>query len=271
MHSQASLKEAGFPPFSIRIGSVSLILAEQESAIRQPGRFIYVAQGGVWVRVGRQAYCLSKQWGIWLPPGVVCLGYPVMDAVLIEVAAVEGPGTDLSSEVTVLRSSASLCAMLNELQNELKSELKASEEATLVDQDIATPLAAALAAAPVVPDALVINLPAYDSRLCKVCETVLRNPNKDGQLEKAAAVLEVTVRTLGRIFRDELGTSAARWRRNVQIAAAFCALDNGTSVAEVAARLGYGASAFSTFFRSKLGYSPRQQKLRGVERDDSES
>jgi AraC-like DNA-binding protein len=259
MQTQASFEEAEFSPFSIRTGAVSLILGEPDSATRYPGRFIYVAQGGVWVRVGRHAYCLSKQWGIWLPPGVVCLAFPVMDTVLIEVAAPDGGGADLSSEVTVLRSSAALCSTLN--------KMKGGEEATLADHDIATPLAAAIAAAPVVPDALVINLPAYDSRLCKVCEAVLRNPNKDGQLEKAAAVLEVTVRTLGRIFRDELGTSAARWRRNVQIAAAFCALDNGTSVAEVAARLGYGASAFSTFFRSKLGYSPRQQKLRGVEND----
>jgi transcriptional regulator GlxA family with amidase domain len=179
--------------------------------------------------------------------------------VLIEVAATDGGGADLSSEVTVLRSSAALCSTL--------TKMKGGEEATLADPDIAAPLAAAIATAPAVPDALVVNLPAFDSRLCKVCEAVLRNPNKDGQLEKAAAVLEVTVRTLGRIFRDELGTSAARWRRNVQIAAAFCALDNGTSVADVAARLGYGASAFSTFFRSKLGYSPRQQKLRGVEKD----
>jgi AraC-like DNA-binding protein len=260
MSSPVPFDEAASRPFSIRTGSVSVILGEQDSAIRHAGRFIYVSQGGVWVRVGRHAYCLSKQWGIWLPPGVVCLGYPVMEAELIEVAATEGQGADLSSEVTVLRGSTALCAML--------TKVKGSEEATPADHDIAAPLAAAIAAAPEVPDALVVRLPAYDSRLCKVCEAVLRNPNKDGQLEKAAAALEVTVRTLARIFRDELGTSAARWRRNVQIAAAFCALDNGTSVSEVAARLGYGASAFSTFFRSRLGYSPREQRLRGVESDE---
>jgi transcriptional regulator GlxA family with amidase domain len=183
-----------------------------------------------------------------------------MEAELIEVAATDGQSANLSSEVTVLRSSTELCARL--------TRLKGSGEAAPVDHDIAAPLAAAIAAAPEVPDALVVRLPAYDSRLCRVCEAVLRNPNKDGQLEKAAAALEVTVRTLARIFRDELGTSAARWRRNVQIAAAFCALDNGTSVSEVATRLGYGASAFSTFFRSRLGYSPREQKLRSVENDE---
>jgi len=260
MQFPAPFDETASRPFSIRTGSVLLILGEQDSAIRHGGRFIYVSQGGVWVRVGRHAYCLSRQWGIWLPPGVVCLGYPVMEAELIEVVATDEQSANLSSEVTILRSSTELCARL--------TRLKGSEEAAPADHDIATPLAAAIAAAPEVPDALVVRLPAYDSRLCRVCEAVLRNPNKDGQLEKAAAALGVTVRTLARIFRDELGTSAARWRRNVQIAAAFCALDNGTSVSEVAARLGYGASAFSTFFRSRLGYSPREQKLRSVENDE---
>lgn len=260
MQSPASFDEAPSQPLSIRTGSVSIILGEDERAISRAGRFIYVLQGGVWVRVGRQAYCVSRQLGIWLPPGAICMGYPVMDTVLIEVTGHDGHDAARSPEVAVLQSAA-LSAVLNTVCTNAKGQ----EEAILADHDLATPLAAAIAAAPEVPDALVVRLPAFDSRLGKVCEAVLRNPNKDGQLEKAAAALGVTVRTLARIFKDELGTSAARWRRDVQIAAAFCALDNGTSVAEVAARLGYGASAFSTFFRSRLGYSPREQKQRGVE------
>lgn len=260
MQSSASFDDAPSQPFSIRIGSVSTILGEDERAIRRAGRFIYVLQGGVWVRVGRHAYCVSRQWGIWLPPAAICVGYPVMDTVLIEVAGHDGHNAGLSPEVTVLQSTTLSVALNTALAN-----VKRHGEAILADHDVATPLAAAIAAAQAVPDALVVRSPAFDSRLGKVCEAVLQNPNKDGQLEKAAAALEVTVRTLARIFRDELGTSAARWRRDVQIAAAFCALDNGTSVSEVAARLGYGASAFSTFFRSRLGYSPREQKQRGVE------
>ena len=144
-----------------------------------------------------------------------------------------------------------VCAAFARLQNR--------EERAAVESRADTYIASAISKVCDIPRALTVRMPPYGSRLTDVCESVLQNPDKDRQLDRAADALRVTVRTLGRLFQEELGTSAARWRRDVQIATACCALDNGTPVSEVAKKLGYGHGAFSTLFRSRLGYSPREQ------------
>jgi AraC-like DNA-binding protein len=240
-------------PLSVRSGSVASIFGEQGSEIRSAGRFVFVSQGGVWVRVGRCAYGISRHCGIWLPPAVVCFAYPMIDASLVELAVPTALSRVLPSTVRVPRCPQSFCAALG--------ETRASERHRAPERSLESQLVSAITDALAVPDRLVVAMPSYGSRLAVVCEAVLRNPNKVGQLDRAAAALGVSVRTLGRLFREELGTSAANWRRDVQIAMACSALENGIPAAEVAAMLGYRAGAFSTFFRSRLGYSPREQAL----------
>jgi AraC-like DNA-binding protein len=238
---------------SVRSGAVSGIFGEQGSEIRSAGRFVFVSRGGVWVRVGRSAYCVSRHWGIWLPPAVVCFAYPMVDSSLVELAVPNTLSRVLPSSVCVPRCQPRFCATLG--------EAGAREAHMASGRELEFQLVSAITDAPALPDRLVVTMPSHGSRLAVVCEAVLRNPSKDGQLDNAAAALGVCVRTLGRLFKEELGTSAANWRRDVQIAMACCALDNGIRASEVAAMLGYGAGAFSTFFRSRLGYSPRERGL----------
>jgi AraC-like DNA-binding protein len=238
---------------SVRNGSVSSIFGEQGSEIRDAGRFVFVSQGGMWVRVGRCAYGVSRHWGIWLPPAVVCFAYPMIDSSLVELTVPNTLSRLLPSSVCVPRCQQSFCATLGEAQ--------AREKHKASDRDLESQLVSAITDVLDIPELLVVGMPSSGSRLAVVCEALLRNPSKEGQLDKAAAALGVCVRTLGRLFKEELGTSAANWRRSVQIAMACCALDNGIPACEVAAMLGYGAGAFSTFFRSRLGYSPREQAL----------
>jgi AraC-like DNA-binding protein len=237
---------------SVRNGSVPGIFGEQGSEIRSAGRFVFVSRGGMWVRVGRCAYGVSRHSGIWLPPAVVCFAYPMIDSSLVELAVPNTLSSFLPTTVCVPRCRQSLCAMLK--------EAGAREKLKAADLDLESQLVSAITEASI-PDLLVVTMPSYGSRLALVCEAVLRNPSKEGQLDNAAAALGVSIRTLGRLFKDELGTSAANWRRSVQIAMACCALDNGIPASEVAIMLGYGAGAFSTFFRSRLGYSPRERAM----------
>jgi AraC-like DNA-binding protein len=237
----------------VRNGSISSIFVERGSETRSAGRFVFVSQGGMWVRVGRCAYSVSRHWGIWLPPAVVCFVYPMIDASLIELAVPHAVSRLLPTTVCVPCCSPGLIATLG------KSKERGEHDAC--DQELECQLISESMHTQTIPERLVVTMPSYGSRLAVVCEAVLRNPTKEGQLDKAAAALGVSVRTLGRLFRDELGTSAANWRRSVQIAIACCALENGISASEVAAMLGYGAGSFSTFFRSHMGYSPREQAL----------
>ncbi|MCP3712207.1 helix-turn-helix domain-containing protein [Paraburkholderia sp. CNPSo 3274] len=238
---------------SVRNGSVAGIFGEQGSEIRSAGRYVFVSQGGVWVRVGRCAYGVSRHWGLWLPPAVVCFAYPMMDSSLVELGVPNALSRLLPSTVCVPRCPRDFCAALK--------EAGARERHPDAERSLESQLVSAITDALAIPERLVVTMPSYGSRLAVVCEAVLRNPSKVGQLDKTAAALGVSVRTLGRLFKEELGTSAANWRRGVQIAMACCALDNGIPASEVAAMLGYGAGAFSTFFRSRLGYSPREQAL----------
>jgi AraC-like DNA-binding protein len=237
----------------IRNGSVSSIFGEQGSEIRSAGRFVFVTQGGMWVRVGRCAYGVSRHWGIWLPPAVVCFAYPMIESSLVELAVPNALSSALPSTVRVPRCEPDFCAALD--------EAGAREKRKAPDRDLESELISAITDVPSIPEQLVVTMPSYGSRLAVVCEAVLRNPSKEGHLDKSAAALGVSVRTLGRLFKEELGTSAANWRRSVQITMACCALDNGIPASVVAAMLGYGAGAFSTFFRSRMGYSPRERAL----------
>jgi AraC-like DNA-binding protein len=240
-------------PLWVRNGTVPGIFGEQGSEIRNTGRFVFVQQGGMWVRAGRCAYAVSRHWGIWLPPAVVCFAYPMIDSSLVELAVPHALSRVLPSTVCVPRCQPGFCAALGEAGG--------AEEHQAADRDLESQLVAAMTHVPPIPERLVVTMPSYGSRLAVVCESLLRNPSKAGQLDNAAAALGVSVRTLGRLFKEELTTSAANWRRGVQIAMACCALENGIPASEVAAMLGYGAGAFSTFFRSRLGYSPREQAL----------
>lgn len=225
--------------------------AKPDVALQKAGRFIFVSNGGLWIRVGRQAFCVTRRWGVWLPPGVVCFEYPVMQSEFIEFVTTTEQSAQLSAEVTLSRCPDLACRAF--AQWRIRGDRASSEYPAL------TYISLAVAEAGEFPDGLSVRMPSFGSRLTNVCDSVLQNPNKAGQLDRAAATLGVTVRTLGRLFQEELGISAARWRRNVQIATACCELDNGTRVSEVAQRLGYGHGAFSTLFRSRLGYSPRER------------
>lgn len=234
-------------------GAGSGIHADRGSETHKAGRFVFVSRGGTWVRVGRHAFCVSKHWGIWLPPGVICFEHPVMASDLLHFVTSDLESKRLSPDVTVSRCSEPVCLDFAKLQKR--------DDIVAVDSRVDTYIALTIANAIDMPDALIVRMPSHGSRLTNVCESVLQNPNKGGQLDKAAAELQVTVRTLGRLFQEELGTSAARWRRNVQIATACCALDNGIPVSEIAQRLGYGHGAFSTLFRSRFGYPPREHAV----------
>jgi AraC-like DNA-binding protein len=174
-----------------------------------------------------------------------------MQSEFIEFVTTTEQSARLSAEVTLSRCPDLACRAF--AQWRIRGDRASSEYPAL------TYISLAVAEAGEFPEGLSVRMPSFGSCLTNVCGSVLQNPNKASQLDKAAATLGVTVRTLGRLFQEELGISAARWRRNVQIATACCELDNGTRVSEVAQRLGYGHGAFSTLFRSRLGYSPRDR------------
>ncbi|WP_407364690.1 helix-turn-helix transcriptional regulator (plasmid) [Pseudomonas luteola] len=105
---------------------------------------------------------------------------------------------------------------------------------------------------------LAMHLPApIDPALQRLCQELKKDPASQWSLAAAAKYLEVSERTLTRLFQRETGLSFAQWLRRLRLLSSLDSLAAGHPVVEVALDLGYDSpSAFSAMFRRTLGVSP---------------
>jgi len=102
-----------------------------------------------------------------------------------------------------------------------------------------------------------VKLPE-DSRALGVAEAFIANQADAPSLDALCRKVGVSVRTLQRTFRRELGTSFEFWRRQMRLMKGIELLVAGGSVKAVAAEVGYRQpSAFVELFRQTLGMTPR--------------
>ncbi|CAE6807699.1 AraC family transcriptional regulator [Paraburkholderia haematera] len=244
----------------IRLGAGEQRYAQTVTA----GCFIYVRQGGVWMTAGRRAYCVTQGHGIWLPPAVAHSVSAVYEADICVLRIDTGLSADFVPVARVLNCSDVLIAIFSATQRSIVERSYAAVVALLADE---------LRAMPEMAGNFAVRMPSLGSRVAALCESLLMHPTRDVALEDAANRAGVSCRTLSRIFTKELGASVGRWRREVQVGAAMCALVHGISVAETARALGFTSSAFSTLFKSRIGHSPREwlarQDVRPPERGAS--
>ena len=103
---------------------------------------------------------------------------------------------------------------------------------------------------------LMIHQPR-DRRLAPIYQHLLRNPHSNLTIENWAGKLDVSSRTLARLFHSETGTSFIRWRQQIRLLAALPRLAIGDSVIDVAMAVGYDTpSAFAAMFRKFTGTTP---------------
>ncbi|WP_125099568.1 helix-turn-helix transcriptional regulator [Leucobacter chromiireducens] len=107
-------------------------------------------------------------------------------------------------------------------------------------------------------DAVELDVPIpNDPRLAMLVEMILHDPADDRTLDQWASLLNMTTRTLTRVFAAEVALSFAQWRRLVRMRAALGHLARGMSVKAVAREVGYRTpSAFVTAFRRTVGTTP---------------
>ncbi|ANN77241.1 AraC family transcriptional regulator [Bordetella flabilis] len=98
-----------------------------------------------------------------------------------------------------------------------------------------------------------------DKRLRKVCETLMRAPATHDSMTLLSERAGTSVRTLGRLFKQETGLTFGQWRQQLRLSEAVCQLSLGQSVSSVAQDMGYGTvNAFSAMFRRALGEAPQR-------------
>jgi AraC-like DNA-binding protein len=107
------------------------------------------------------------------------------------------------------------------------------------------------------PVPMFVRLPE-DSRALGVAKAFIANQTDAPSLDALCRRVGVSVRTVQRTFRKEVGTSFEFWRRQVRLMKGIELLVAGRSVKTVAAEVGYRQpNAFVELFRQTLGMTPR--------------
>jgi len=102
-----------------------------------------------------------------------------------------------------------------------------------------------------------VTLPR-EERALAVAQAILRNPAESKPMATLCSDVGVSVRTIERLFRRDVGTSFELWRRQVRLTKAVELLVSGCSIKEVAYKVGYcQSSAFVEMFRRTFGTTPK--------------
>jgi AraC-like DNA-binding protein len=117
------------------------------------------------------------------------------------------------------------------------------------------------------PVPIFVTLPR-EPRALAVTQAVLKNPAQSQTLARLCAQVGVSVRTIQRAFRRDVGTDFESWRHQVRLTKAVEQLVAGCSVKQVAFGVGYRqCSAFVKAFRRTFGTTPKSWIL-GLEKLD---
>jgi len=102
-----------------------------------------------------------------------------------------------------------------------------------------------------------VTLPR-EQRALGVAQAILQNPAESKTMAALCAEAGVSVRTIERVFWDEIGINFESWRRQVKLTKAVELLVAGLSIKEVAYKVGYcQSSAFVEMFRRTFGTTPK--------------
>ena len=223
----------------------------------------YSTTGVLRVTAADHTYIVPTSRAVWIPPHVEHVVTVVEDAELrtlyvYQRAPAVGPQPLDGARGTAAAADWQRCRVLevSPLVRELAERLNAERDGIGVERErcLAVLLQDELCRARPVP--LGVGLPA-DKRLRQLCEAVLDDPARHASLEGWAREAGASVRTVARLFRNELGTTFAAWRQQVLLAQALSMAARRRPMSHIAAALGYAsASAFTAMVRRAVGMPP---------------
>ena len=219
--------------------------------------------GVIRLTVNHGTYIVPPSRALWIPPGVEHAVAMVEDADLRTLYFHQprgqcGPGVPRDQEnawrqCRVLEVSDLLRALVREMPTApddgpalTPAELRREQHlSALVREELARAAAVKLG----------VDLP-QDKRLRHLCEAVLADPTRHDTLADWAQDTGASPRTVARLFRSELGSTFTQWRQQVILAKAVSLAAGRMPMGQIAAELGYSASAFSAMVRKSVGQTP---------------
>lgn len=216
-------------------------------------QLVYASSGVMTIRTPHGTWVVPPDRALWIPPAtdheIVMAGAVAMRTVYIEPEAATRAGLPESCSVVAVSG------LLRELILRAVGLPLLYEEAG-ADGRIAQLILDELR----VLRALPLHLPSpADTRLKRICESLLRQPADDRTLHNWGRDVGASARTLARLFRRETGLSFGHWRAQARLLAALARLAAGEKITSVALDLGYDSpSAFAALFRRHFGVPPSQ-------------
>lgn len=212
-------------------------------------QLIYASCGVMQVSSGRNLWMIPPHFGLWIPartPHEIRMPERVSMRTLYLRPAL----ARLPPACTVLHVAPLLRELIFEIVRVGELRYRNRVECSLRDV-----LVSELQRASSVPTVLVLP---KDERAVAVARAVIANPALRISLKSMCASAGLSVRTLERIFRREVGTDFEYWRRQVRLMKAVELLVSGRRVKQVSSSVGYKhPSAFVALFRETFGTTPK--------------
>ena len=219
--------------------------------------------GVIRLTVNHGTYIVPPSRALWIPPGVEHAVTMVEDADLRTLYFHQprgrcGPGVprdqeDAWRQCRVLEVSDLLRSLVREMPTTPDGGPALTPAQRLREQHLSALIRDELARAAAVK--LGVDLP-QDKRLRHLCEAVLADPTRHETLADWAQDTGASPRTVARLFRSELGSTFTQWRQQVILAKAVSLAAGRMPMGQIAAELGYSASAFSAMVRKSVGQPP---------------
>ncbi|MBO4224914.1 helix-turn-helix domain-containing protein [Bradyrhizobium neotropicale] len=215
------------------------------------GQLLYAIEGVMIVRSAEGTWVVPPSRALWLPAGlehdVKMSGAVKIRTVFIDATAIQHmPTKSCVIEVSPL----------------LRELIVAAVRIPLDYQDGGRDerLMRLLADEVTVSDVLPLHLPLpEDGRIKFICEAMIDQPSDISTAEQWAARLNVTAKTVHRLFVKETGMTFAQWREQARLLLALRKLASGERVIDVAFDCGYASqSAFTAMFRRHFGKPPSE-------------
>jgi AraC-like DNA-binding protein len=213
-------------------------------------QFSYAISGVLGVHTAEGSFFAPPQWGVWIPAG---LEHEVVTSMRSEMRSLYvrredcqwAPGRCRVLEVTPLARELikSFCLLPVEYPEGDSCEARLVQ--VLLDQ---------LAGLPEVSFSL--PLPQH-VRLLGLCNELIQSPEQVVTLSDWALRLNMSEKTLMRLFQRETGLSFRGWRQRMRLLSSLSVLEEGGAVTEAALSCGYDStSAFIVAFKGLFGITP---------------
>jgi len=213
-------------------------------------QFSYAISGVLGVHTSHGSFFAPPQWGVWIPAG---LDHEVVTSTRAEMRSLYvrkedsqwAPDRCRVLEVTPLARELikTFCQLPAEYQQTDSSDARLVQ--VLLDQ---------LSHLPEVGFSL--PLPRHP-RLLALCNELIEQPAQAITLTDWAGQLNMSGKTLMRVFQRETGLSFRGWRQRARLLSSLNALEEGASVTNTALACGYDStSAFIAAFKALFGFTP---------------